>query len=125
MTYELTQRFFFEAAHTLSREVEAEDSRRIHGHTYFAELTVAGEPDPRTGMVLDLARLRALAESAGTLLDHRLLRSTVRVGPPPRANRCAFLWRSFESRGCRPRGVVVRRDGMGDSCTLTADPEKP
>jgi len=125
MTYELTQRFFFEAAHTLSREVEAEDSRRIHGHTYFAELTVAGEPDPRTGMVLDLARLRALAEHARTLLDHRLLNEIEGMGPPTLENLCAFLWRSFESRGCRPRRVVVRRDGMGDSCTLTADPEKP
>ena len=50
MTYELTQRFFFEAAHTLAREIEGEGSKRIHGHTYFAELTVAGEPDERTSM---------------------------------------------------------------------------
>ncbi len=34
--YELSQRFFFEAAHTLRREVEAEGSRRVHGHTYEA-----------------------------------------------------------------------------------------
>lgn len=125
MTYEITQRFFFEAAHTLSREVEAEGSRRIHGHTYFAELTVAGEPDPRTGMVLDLARLRALVEHARTLLDHRMLNEIEGMGPPTLENLCAFLWRSFESRGCEPRRVVVRREGMGDSCTLTADPQRP
>ena len=123
MTYELTQRFFFEAAHTLSREVEAEGSRRIHGHTYFAELTVAGEPDPRTGMVMDLAHLRALAEHARGLLDHRLLNEIEGMGPPTLENLCAFLWRAFESRDCKPRRVVVRREGMGDSCTLTAREE--
>ena len=124
MTYELTQRFFFEAAHTLSRELESEGSRRIHGHTYYAELTVAGEPDARTGMVMDLARLRALAEHARSLLDHRLLNEIEGMGPPTLENLCAFLWRAFESRGCRPLRVVVRREGMGDSCTLT-DPGKP
>ena len=121
MNYELTQRFFFEAAHTLNREVEVEGSRRIHGHTYFAELTVAGRPDPSTGMVMDLARLRALADQARGQLDHRLLNDIEGLGPPTLENLCAFLWRSFEAQGCTPRRVVVRRDGMGDSCTLGAD----
>ena len=56
---ELSQRFYFEAAHTLRRQVEAEGSRRIHGHTYEAEVTVAGVPDATTGMVMDLGPLRA------------------------------------------------------------------
>jgi 6-pyruvoyltetrahydropterin/6-carboxytetrahydropterin synthase len=119
MTYELTQRFFFEAAHTLEREVEADSSRRIHGHTYHAELTVAGEPDPRTGMVVDLARLRALAAGARESLDHRMLNDVEGLGPPTLENLCAYLWRWFESEGCSPRRVVVWREGMGDSCSLT------
>lgn len=118
MSYELTQRFFFEAAHTLAREVESEGSRRVHGHTYFAELTVAGEPDRRTGMVVDLARLRAMAEHARSLLDHRLLNEVEGLGPPTLENLCAFLWRAFESEGVVPSRVVVRREGMGDSCSL-------
>jgi 6-pyruvoyltetrahydropterin/6-carboxytetrahydropterin synthase len=124
MTYELTQRFFFEAAHTLTREVEAAGSKRVHGHTYFAELTVAGEPDKRTGMVMDLARLRALAEHARSLLDHRLLNEVEGIGPPTLENLCAFLWRAFESQGCTPSRVVVRREGMGDACSLAASREK-
>ena len=38
--FTLSQRFFFDAAHTLQREIEAEGSRRIHGHTYHAEVAV-------------------------------------------------------------------------------------
>ena len=59
MHYEITQRFFFDAAHTLRREIEAEGSRRIHGHTYHCEVSLAGRPDPTTGMVSDLGHLRA------------------------------------------------------------------
>ena len=63
MIFELSQRFFFEAAHTLSRDVEREGSRKVHGHTYHAEVIVRGERDPKTGMVLDLAVVRKRIES--------------------------------------------------------------
>mgnify|MGYP000178535474 CR=1 FL=1 len=46
MKFELSQRFYFEAAHTLHRTIDAEGSLRIHGHTYHAEVTIAGQPDP-------------------------------------------------------------------------------
>lgn len=31
-----------------------------HGHNYVLEVTVAGEPDPRTGYVIDLKKLKAI-----------------------------------------------------------------
>jgi len=33
-----------------------------HGHNYTLEVTVAGEPDPVTGMVLDLKELKEILE---------------------------------------------------------------
>ena len=60
--HQLSQRFYFDAAHTLNRASrpaeEADSSKRIHGHTYWAELMLEGEPDPRTGMVVDLGLVR-------------------------------------------------------------------
>ena len=58
MKYELSQKFYFEAAHTLHREIHAEGSRRIHGHTYHCEITLHGAPDPSSGMLTDLAFVR-------------------------------------------------------------------
>ena len=58
MLFTISQRFFFDAAHTLRREIEAEGSRRVHGHTYHAEVFLTGPRDPATGMVLDLGLLR-------------------------------------------------------------------
>ena len=48
MSYEISQKFFFDAAHTLKRKIEADSSRRIHGHTYNAEVTLSGQPDSVT-----------------------------------------------------------------------------
>ncbi len=58
MKYELSQTFYFEAAHTLQRQIDADSSRRIHGHTYLAEVTVEGQPDPISGMLIDLGFFR-------------------------------------------------------------------
>jgi len=38
MKFELSQQFYFEAAHTLHREIDQEGRRRIHGHTYHARV---------------------------------------------------------------------------------------
>lgn len=45
-----------------------------HGHNYVFEVTVAGEPDPATGMVMDLSRLKEIiAREIVEPMDHRFL----------------------------------------------------
>jgi 6-pyruvoyltetrahydropterin/6-carboxytetrahydropterin synthase len=45
-----------------------------HGHNYVVEVGIEGEPDPVTGMILDLKRLREiLEEKVLNVYDHRLL----------------------------------------------------
>ena len=68
---ELSNQFRFESAHTLERTVDAEPSRRMHGHSYRAEVTVRGEADPSTGMVLDLGLFERALVDAHDGLDHR------------------------------------------------------
>ena len=49
-------------------------NRNGHGHNYTVEVTVAGEPDPVTGMVLDLKDLKQILEQEITQrMDHRFL----------------------------------------------------
>ena len=93
--FELSQRFYFDAAHTLRREMETEGSLRIHGHTYDAEVTVAGTPDPLTGMLMDLAYLRREIERVRELLDHRFLDEVVGLGAATLENLCAFIAREL------------------------------
>lgn len=124
MTYQISQQFFFDAAHTLKRETEtdprADESRRIHGHTYNAEITLSGQPDPATGMVLDLGRVRAAIDTLRPQLDHRMLDDVPGLGTATLENLCAYIWRAIEPTLPGLTAVRVWRAGMGDSCTLTA-----
>ena len=116
--FEISQRFFFDAAHTLKREIEAEGSRRIHGHTYNAEVTLGGTPDPTTGMVVDLGLVRQAIDQLRPQLDHHLLDEVPDLGVPTLENLCAYIWRGLQPSLPTLTQVRVWRDGIGDGCTL-------
>ena len=114
----LSQRFFFDAAHTLRREIESEGSRRIHGHTYCAEVAVRGPLDAATGMVIDLGLLRERLDAVRAQLDHHLLDDVPGLGIPTLENLCLFIARAMADLRPRPSRVRVWRDGIGDECLL-------
>jgi 6-pyruvoyltetrahydropterin/6-carboxytetrahydropterin synthase len=114
----ISQKFFFDAAHTLRRDIETEGSLRVHGHTYFAEVSIAGTPDAQSGMVVDLGRVRQRIELLRPLLDHRLLDDVPGLGPATLENLCAFIWRALAPDFAGLERVRVWRDALGDSCTL-------
>lgn len=115
---ELSQRFFFEAAHTLERNIDAEGSRRIHGHTYHAEITLLGTPDPTSGMLVDLAYVRAEIARVRDQLDHRFLDEVPNLGPATLENLCAYLRDQLESVLPQLCAVMVERQTSGDRCSL-------
>lgn len=49
-------------------------NRQGHGHNYTLEVTVAGRPDPQSGMVVDLKELKEILQrEVLDLFDHRSL----------------------------------------------------
>ncbi|MGJ9418670.1 6-carboxytetrahydropterin synthase [Massilia sp. CMS3.1] len=116
--FELSQNFYFDAAHTLDRAIETESSKRIHGHTYNAEVSVRGERDPETGMVLDLGELRKAVEVVRLELDHRFLDDVPDLGAPTLENLCKFIQNSVRRQGIELYRVAVWRERSGDRCTL-------
>lgn len=115
--WELTKTFWFESAHTLRRSVDAEGSRRIHGHSYRAMVTVRGVPDPETGMLVDLTTFERALETAKSGLDHRLLDEVADLGPATLENLCAWIWRALEEKiDCLHR-VEVHRDSQEERCS--------
>ena len=74
-----TRKFTFSAGHRYGRpEWSAEENARVfgsltvsHGHNYTLEVTIRGEIDPRTGMVMDLGELkRVVGEAVVSRFDH-------------------------------------------------------
>lgn len=114
----VSQRFFFDAAHTLQRHIEAEGSRRIHGHTYHAEVSLTGPLNPDTGMVIDLGVLRQRLQAVREQLDHHLLDEVPFMGTPTLENLCLFIARQLLDLKPAPTQVRVWRDGVGDGCAL-------
>jgi 6-pyruvoyltetrahydropterin/6-carboxytetrahydropterin synthase len=114
---ELSQRFIFEAAHTLNRQVDAEPSRRIHGHTYHAEAVVRGAIRP-DGMLIDLALFRQAIERVRGKLDHRFLDDLKGLGPATLENLSRFVFASLAETLPGVCAVSVERPATGDKCTL-------
>lgn len=121
MIFELTQEFFFEAAHTLRRSIDAEPSRRIHGHTYHCEVTLRGQPDPRTGMLIDLAYFRQALTQVFDALDHRFLDEVPDLGVPTLEGLCAYIVRMLQPELPGLWRVAVIRRASGDRCAVTLD----
>ncbi len=108
----LTRKLEFSAAHFYHNpKFSAEDNRRIfgkcnnphgHGHNYVLEVTVAGEPDPETGMILDLNELKqTLEREVMARFDHRHLNHDVPelTGKIPTCEEiAAALWRILEPK---------------------------
>lgn len=115
--HELCKQFRFDSAHTLERVIETESSRRIHGHSYRAEVAVRGEPDPQSGMLLDLGLFERALGQVHDALDHRLLDEVEGIGPATLENLASWIWRRLEPALPGLHRVTVLRDSYGDSCS--------
>ena len=107
----LTRRATFSAAHRLWSDhlTEAENHRIYdkcanangHGHNYILEVTVCGEPDPITGMVINLTDMKKItSERVIDWVDHRHLNYDVPwlEGVIPTAEMLAIkFWERLES----------------------------
>jgi 6-pyruvoyltetrahydropterin/6-carboxytetrahydropterin synthase len=78
----LTRRVTFAAAHRYRRPDWSDEKNftvfglcareNYHGHSYVCDVTVTGEIDPTTGMIVDLGELdRILATEVRERFDHR------------------------------------------------------
>jgi 6-pyruvoyltetrahydropterin/6-carboxytetrahydropterin synthase len=103
----VTRRVHFNAAHRLwnPKYSEAENERvfgvcnnpNFHGHNYNLDVSVEGEIDPVTGYVLDIHRLKTVAEECVVRhLDHKNLNLDVpwfRDLNPTAENIAVVCWR--------------------------------
>ena len=108
---ELGRRYRFAASHRLhsDRLSEEENSRLYgkcnnphgHGHNYIVEVSLSGEIDPATGMIVNLADLDGFAErEVLEIFDHRSLNDEVaafREQVPTTENLCMEIFRRLRA----------------------------
>jgi 6-pyruvoyltetrahydropterin/6-carboxytetrahydropterin synthase len=117
-SFEVSQRFYFDAAHKLNREIEIEGSRRIHGHTYLAEVAVRGAVNNNTGMVMDIGLIRIEVAKVRELLDHHYLDEVPDLGIPTLENLCLYIEKAMRVNGLQLSRVSVWRESLGDRCDM-------
>jgi 6-pyruvoyltetrahydropterin/6-carboxytetrahydropterin synthase len=108
----LTRKAEFSASHVCANPALSEAENKTiygpnanpngHGHNYVLAVTIAGEPDPVTGMVFDLRELKQiLNEEVVEPMDHRFLNREVapfdRVVPTTE-NIALEIWKRLEPR---------------------------
>lgn len=108
----ITRKAEFSASHVCRRpEFSDEKNRAVygmdanvngHGHNYVVEVTVAGDPDPETGMIMDLKELKQIIEQEIVEpMDHRFLNYEVppfdRIVPTAE-NIAAEIWRRLADK---------------------------
>ncbi len=79
----ISRRFDFSASHRYYRDDWSEqENERVfglcarpngHGHNYTLEVAVSGEPDPATGMVVNLVDLKSAVDRVLAGFDHKHL----------------------------------------------------
>lgn len=108
----LTQQFEFSAAHRLHCPALSEAQNREifgkcnnpngHGHNYFVEVTLAAEPDTKTGMVFPLPKLEEIVNQAVVArLDHKHLNedsAEFREVNPSVENIARVIWQMLRGR---------------------------
>ncbi len=108
----ITRRATFSASHRLhSPELSDEENRRIfekcnnphgHGHNYVLEVTVRGEVDPQTGMVINLTDLKqAMEEAILREMDHKHLNLDIPLFKelnPTAENMVVAFWKLLERK---------------------------
>lgn len=114
----VTRKMHFNAAHRLHNPEKSDEwnastfgkcnSPHWHGHNYVLEVTVAGEPSPETGYVIDLGDLKNVVEErVVSKLDHSNLNLDVDFLEgvlPSTENLAIAIWKQIE--GQLPSGVL-------------------
>ncbi len=108
----ITRKAEFSASHACRLSTASDDRNREiygeaanprgHGHNYVFEVTLEGEPDPVTGMIVDLKEVKdILNREVVEPFDHRFL--NYEVAPfdrvvPTTENVAMEIWRRLEPR---------------------------
>lgn len=112
---EVTQQFTFDAAHYLGA-APADSNRRIHGHSFYADVTLRGDTDPERGWVRDFAEISAALHEVRASLDHRLLNDLPELGVPTLENLARHIFREVKRRLPEVSRVRLSRPSLGQSC---------
>lgn len=109
---ELRKTFQFEAAHLLPHLPKSHKCRRLHGHSFRAEIVVSGECDTRLGWVMDYAEVSRLFKPLREKLDHRYLNEIPGLDNPTSEMIAIWIWQRL-----KPKLPALTEIVVAETCT--------
>ena len=117
--------FTFEAAHFLPSAAEGSANRRIHGHSFRARVTVEGQPNAETGIILNLGTIESELKRVQARLDHHFLNEDVKGLEVPTLERIAsWIWSEVEDALPGLYEVAVMRESCNEGCIYRGSQHK-
>jgi 6-pyruvoyltetrahydropterin/6-carboxytetrahydropterin synthase len=116
--FEITKAANFDAAHYLPHGPQTSPYRRLHGHSFRVEATVAGPAAGAEGWVADLAELDAALKAVAAELDHSLLNETPGLENPTLERLCLYFAERLKTQFPGLSRIVLSRPTIGESCAL-------
>jgi 6-pyruvoyltetrahydropterin/6-carboxytetrahydropterin synthase len=114
--------FFFEAAHFLPSAPPGHPNRRMHGHSFRVRVTVDGEPDEDTGIIVHFDELGAAVADARDALDHRMLNEIEGLSAPTLERITMWLWDRLHNRLPGLVEIEIARDSCHEGCVYYGPP---
>jgi len=87
--------FTFEAGHFLPSAPSGHPNSRLHGHSFLVRVSVDGEPDPESGLIVPFEDFAARLSGLKDRLDHRLLNDVAGLQTPTLERIAAWIWREL------------------------------
>lgn len=112
----LYKEFFFEAAHYLKTAPEGHPNSRIHGHSFRVRVTLEGQLDTETGLLVDLGAVKQAMKDIHEKLDHHLLNEIPGLEYATLENLTRWIWK--EAKPVLPllSEIAVSRDSCMEGC---------
>ncbi|MHC4416255.1 MAG: 6-carboxytetrahydropterin synthase QueD [Planctomycetota bacterium] len=120
MPVRLVKSFGFEAAHWLPTFPEGHKCRRMHGHSFRAEVVIEGEVPPDQGYLVDYGEIEAVVDPCLRQLDHRCLNDVEGLENPTSEVLAAWLWDRLKPLAPMLAAVVIH-----ETCTARCEYRGP
>ena len=117
-TFEITKAATFDAAHHLNVGADDNPYRRMHGHSFRVEATVAGAMIPGEDWVADLGELEIALKGVAHELDHGLLNEKPGLENPTLERLCLYFRDRLIGRYPGLSSIEVSRPTIGERCRL-------
>ena len=115
-TFEITKQFTFEAAHFFPNMPKGHIYRKIHGHSFIAEVTFAGKKKKKNQWVTDFDEVEKSLKTIKKKLDHKCINDIKEIGLPTLENISSWIAGELKKKYSNVYSIKLSRQSCGEFC---------